>query len=74
MAGMMAGLTPKAQSDTAMGEMKRQPVNKGQWHHCKGDAGRPLLSIKQDLFGLRRLQRETQASAILAMRVLRNQT
>lgn len=33
--GMMAGLTPKAQADAGMGEIKRQIIYKGQWHHCK---------------------------------------
>ena len=33
--GMMAGLTPKAQADAAMGEIKRQLIYKGQWHHCE---------------------------------------
>ena len=33
--GMMAGLTPKAQADAGMGELRRQLVYKGQWHHCK---------------------------------------
>ena len=32
--GMMAGLTPKAQADAGMGEVKRQLLYKGQWHHC----------------------------------------
>lgn len=35
MAGMMAGLTPKAQADASMGEIKRQLIYKGRWHHCK---------------------------------------
>ena len=34
-AGMMAGRTPKAQSDAGMGEIRRQLICKGQWHHCK---------------------------------------
>ena len=33
--GMMAGGTPKAQADAGMGEIRRQLVYKGQWHHCK---------------------------------------
>lgn len=33
--GMMAGLTPKAQADAGMGEIKRQLIYKGDWHHCK---------------------------------------
>ena len=33
--GMMAGLTPKAQANAGMGEIKRQLICKGQWHHCK---------------------------------------
>ena len=33
--GMMAGLTPKAQADAGMGEIRRQLVYKGQWRHCK---------------------------------------
>ena len=33
--GMMAGLTPKAQADAGMGEIRRQLLYKGQWHHCK---------------------------------------
>ena len=33
--GMMAGLTPKAQADSGLGEIKRQIIYKGQWHHCK---------------------------------------
>ena len=33
--GMMAGLTPKAQADAVMGEIRRQILYKGQWHHCK---------------------------------------
>ena len=33
--GMMADLTPKAQADAGMGEIKRQIIYKGQWHHCK---------------------------------------
>ena len=32
--GMMAGKTPKAQADANMGEIKRQIIYKGQWHHC----------------------------------------
>ena len=32
--GMMSGSTPKAQADAAMGEIKRQIIYKGQWHHC----------------------------------------
>ena len=32
--GMMAGLTPKAQSDAGMGEVRRQLLYKGEWHHC----------------------------------------
>ena len=32
--GMMAGLTPKAQSDAGMGEVRRQLQYKGEWHHC----------------------------------------
>ena len=34
-AGMMRGSTPKAQADAAMGEIKRQIIYKGQWHHCQ---------------------------------------
>ena len=34
-AGMMQGHTPKAQADTGMGEIKRQIIYKGQWHHCE---------------------------------------
>ena len=34
-AGMMAGRTPKAQADAAMGEIRRQLIYKGQWHHCE---------------------------------------
>ena len=34
-AGMMAGLTPKAQADAGMGEVRRQLVYKGEWHHCR---------------------------------------
>ena len=33
-AGMMQGHTPKAQGDAGMGEIKRQIIYKGQWHHC----------------------------------------
>ena len=33
--GMMAGLTPKAQADAGMGEVRRQLLYKGEWHHCK---------------------------------------
>ena len=33
--GMMKGRTPKAQADAGMGEVKRQLVYKGQWHHCR---------------------------------------
>ena len=33
--GMMAGLTPKAQADAGMGEIRRQLLYKGKWHHCK---------------------------------------
>ena len=33
--GMMAGRTPKAQADASMGEIKRQLIYKGQWHHCE---------------------------------------
>ena len=33
--GMMAGLTPKAQADAAIGEIKRQLLYKGRWHHCE---------------------------------------
>ena len=32
--GMMVGLTPKAQADAGMGEVRRQLLYKGQWHHC----------------------------------------
>ena len=32
--GMMAGLTPKAQADAGMGEIRRQILYKGEWHHC----------------------------------------
>ena len=34
-AGMMQGHTPKAQADANMGEIKRQLIYKGQWHHCE---------------------------------------
>ena len=34
-AGMMHGKTPKAQADAGMGELKRQVIYKGQWHHCE---------------------------------------
>ena len=34
-AGMMTGRTPKAQADAGMGEIKRQLIYKGQWHHCQ---------------------------------------
>ena len=34
-AGMMQGKTPKAQADAGMGELKRQIIYKGQWHHCE---------------------------------------
>ena len=30
----MQGQTPKAQADAGMGEIKRQIIYKGQWHHC----------------------------------------
>lgn len=33
--GMMRGLIPKAQADAGMGEIKRQLVYKGRWHHCQ---------------------------------------
>ena len=33
--GMMARRTPKAQADAAMGEIKRQLIYKGLWHHCQ---------------------------------------
>ena len=32
--GMMQGKTPKAQADASMGEVKRQLLYKGEWHHC----------------------------------------
>ena len=32
--GMMAGLMPKAQADAGMGEIRRQLIYKGLWHHC----------------------------------------
>ena len=32
--GLMQGYTPKAQADAGMGEIKRQIIYKGQWHHC----------------------------------------
>ena len=32
-AGMMQGITPKAQADAGMGEMKRQIIYKGDWYH-----------------------------------------
>ena len=32
-AGMMQGITPKAQADAGMGEVKRQIIYKGDWHH-----------------------------------------
>ena len=32
--GMMSGLTPKAQADAGMGEIRRQLLYKGEWHHC----------------------------------------
>ena len=32
--GMIQGRTPKAQADAGMGEIKRQLIYKGQWHHC----------------------------------------
>ncbi len=35
MRGMMAGLTPKAQADSGIGEIRRLLTYKGQWHHCK---------------------------------------
>ena len=34
-AGMMHGKTPKAQADSGMGEIKRQLIYKGDWHHCE---------------------------------------
>ena len=34
-AGLMQGSTPKAQADAGMGEIKRQIIYKGQWHHCE---------------------------------------
>ena len=34
-AGMMQGRTPKAQADAGMGELKRQIIYKGQWHHTQ---------------------------------------
>ena len=33
--GLMQGKTPKAQADASMGEIKRQLLYKGQWHHCE---------------------------------------
>ena len=33
--GLMQGSTPKAQADAGMGEIKRQIIYKGQWHHCQ---------------------------------------
>lgn len=33
--GLMKGKTPKAQADAGMGEIKRQLIYKGQWHHCQ---------------------------------------
>ena len=32
---MMQGKTSKAQADASMGEIKRQIIYKGQWHHCE---------------------------------------
>ena len=32
--GLMQGRTPKAQADASMGDIKRQLIYKGQWHHC----------------------------------------
>lgn len=32
--GLMQGPTPKVQADAGMGEIKRQIIYKGQWHHC----------------------------------------
>ena len=34
-AGMMGGKTPKAQADAGIGELNRQLIHKGQWHHCE---------------------------------------
>ena len=34
-AGMMRGKSPKAQADASIGEIKRQLIYKGQWHHCE---------------------------------------
>ena len=34
-AGLMKSRTPKAQADASMGEIKRQLLYKGQWHHCQ---------------------------------------
>ncbi len=33
--GMLTGLTPKAQSDAGMGEIRRQFLYEGEWHHCE---------------------------------------
>ena len=33
--GMISGLTPKAQADAGMGEIRRQLIYKGLWPHCK---------------------------------------
>ena len=59
--GMMAGLTPKAQADSGMGEIKRQLLYKGQVASLHGGAGRQVLPIEQDLLRLRGRERETQA-------------
>ena len=51
-AGMMRGKTPKAQADAGMGEIKRQLIYKGQWHHCEVQlAHRFYPSSKMEPFG-----------------------
>ena len=35
MASMMQWRTPKAKADAGMSEIKREMIQKGQWHHCE---------------------------------------
>ena len=67
---MMQGKTPKAQADAGMGELKRQIIYKGQWHHGDVQLAHRFYPSSKTLLQLPDRERETQAGTGLAMQQL----
>ena len=67
------GKTPKAQADAGMGEIKRQLIYKGQWHHCEVQLAHRFYPSSKTCSNCQTVNAKLKRETGLAMQLLRHQ-